>query len=148
MHELQRRAVEIGEIVDVVQPLERGRDDAQLHREGHAAALRPPEHARERLPFEVLHHDRRALPQLADFQRLHDVRMAQARGELRLVEEHAEEIGVERQLRLYGLENEELVEPDRTARDTKVDVCHPAFAQLGEDAMLLLRSIARLKPQS
>ena len=78
VHDLERRA---GVILQVVRVLERREDLAdhpQVHRAGEGAVaelLAPPDHALERAALEVLHRHEVAPVLLADLVRLHDVRV-------------------------------------------------------------------------
>ena len=88
VHDAQRRAVEVGQLVRGVQPRERVGQHAQLHRQREAALLAAHDHLRQRLAVEVLHHQHRRAVDLDDLVGLDDVRVVQARGEPRLAEEH------------------------------------------------------------
>ena len=73
---------------------------------------------------------------LADLVGLHDVRVVEARGEPRLVEEHREELRVVGERRAQALDDDELVEAHRPARDREEDVGHPAAAEDREKLVL------------
>ena len=70
-----------------------------------------------RLPFEVLHDEHVTVGRFVDFVRVHDVRMVEARGEARLVEEHLHERRIFAAV-TEALDDDEFVEPRRTGRGT------------------------------
>ena len=86
VHDAQRRAVEVRQLVRRVQPGERVGQHAQLHRQREAALLAAHDHLRQRLAVEVLHHQHGRAVVLDDLVGLDDVRVVQARGEPRLAD--------------------------------------------------------------
>jgi hypothetical protein len=61
--------------------------------------------------------------------------VAEARGEARLVEEHAEELGIFGELRADLLDDDQLVEA-RGPRDRQEDLGHAAVAELRDEPVL------------
>jgi hypothetical protein len=137
MHELQRHAVVAAELVRVMQTFERVDDDAQVQRqrERRPDLLRAANGSRERLAFQVFHHDHVTVALRADLVRLNHVRMVQLRGESSLVQEHREGVRLARQIRQKRFQHDELVHAARAARDREVHVRHAAATELGENAV-------------
>src|SRR4051812_15495960 len=88
----------------------------------------------ERLPFEVLHRDVVMLTVESDFVRLHDVGMADACREPRLVEKHAEKIRIFSESGAKALDYLELLEASWAPDKREINHCHPAFSKLGDDS--------------
>ena len=85
------------------------------------------ERAREpgdRLAGHVLHDEEQLAARRDDVERRDDVGMADARGEASLVEEHRDELGVRRELRVEPLDRDRSREADRTEQASKMDRCH------------------------
>ena len=108
-----------------------------MHRQREAARLlQAVDDAVERLALEVLHRDEVALAVLPDLVGLDDVGVAEARGEPRLVEEHAEELRVLRELGPDLLDDHQLVEARRAPHDGEVDLGHAAVPELRDEPVL------------
>ncbi len=104
-----------------VEPGERTREDRRrhIHRDGlalHAGGLHRP---RERLAFDVLHHEAELTVLVEDLDRLDDVDVPDARREPRLVHEHRDELEIGGELLRQPLDRdgatalEAVAEPDR-----------------------------------
>lgn len=65
-----------------------------------------------------------------DVEHRHDVRMADTRGELRLVEEHRDELGVPCELRVQLLDRDGPREAARPTQTAEVNRRHPAMRDL------------------
>jgi hypothetical protein len=137
VHDAERGSVVIGELVGVVESGQGIGDDAQLGADGeHVPVPQPGADATERLSVQVLHDDEVLAIVLAHFVRLHDVRVIEARGEARLVEEHTE------QIRFFGepaprlLHDDELVETCQSLGDRQIHPRHAAPTDLRDEAVL------------
>ena len=80
----------------------------------------------ERLAVHVLHDEEELAVRRDDVERRDDVRVADARGEARLVEEHRDELGILRELRVQPLDRDRAREADRTEQSAEMDRGHPA----------------------
>ena len=123
--------------VRVVQPVGGGGDDAdgvpELERRGgqvRRAGVRAHELAQVGA-VDVLHREERGVAVGADVVDLGDVRVRERRREARLVEEHPEQLGIERVLRQDPLEHDQLLEPlDADAQEPRqIDFGHPTDGQ-------------------
>ncbi len=132
MHEPQRRAVEVGQLVRVVQTGERIDDQPQVKRQRDLVISVRGHEVIERDAVQVLHHDDVSALLLTHLVGLHHVGVAKARGEARLGEEALDEVGVLGELLSQNLEDEELVEPRLAAHDGQEDGGHPPLSELGE----------------
>src|SRR5262249_51782007 len=77
------------------------------------------------------HHHELAIVLFADLVGLHDVRVGQARGEARLVEEHLYERGVVGVLR--ELDDRELLKPSHAVHAGEEDIGHTAMTELSQE---------------
>ena len=111
--------------------------DVHVHRESSAAKAR--ENLLQRLAVEVLHDEVVAVPLVTDLQRLHDVRMVQARRQASLIQEHSQELRIACELCLELLDNQQLVEPAFSTADGEVDDAHPAFCELRNETVATQR---------
>ena len=119
MHDAQRLAARSQPFVRVVQALGGGGDDRDRVRErqrrarlvalARGARLRAQHLAHVRA-VDVLHREERRVAVGADVVDLDDVRVRQRRRQARLVEEHAQQLGIQRVLRQDPLEHDELLE--------------------------------------
>jgi len=73
-------------------------------------------------------------PYFAELVNLHDVAVHQVRGQLRLVDEEAQEVGALGVVRMNDLEGDSLGEPLGTQLLGFVDRRHPAFRDLVDEA--------------
>ena len=128
VNDLERPAVQVPEVVRVVEPREGVRGDpCELRmREKMAVANHDLHHPMQRLTLEVLHREEERAGIDADLIRVHHVRMIEAHRETRLVEEHRCEVllGCPR-----ALEDDELLRIERTLRQRQIDVGHAAGAE-------------------
>ena len=108
VHDPERRAVEIGQLVRVLQAREHAGQDSQPQRQSQLLA-RPAQQAiqdaRQRLAVEVLHRDRQLVVADQHLVGLDDVRVIEAQRQPRLVEEHRDEVRIGRQLGPDALEH-------------------------------------------
>ena len=135
MDDAERAAVEVCERVRVMQPRERVGDDARAddRLEGRVALLTSAHDAVERLPLQILHRDvvdAFVLPHLVG---VDDVRMVQARGQSGLVQKHRAKALVVGETRAEALDDGELVEAHRPARQREEDLGHPTAPEDGEE---------------
>ena len=130
MHDPQRPALVVGAAVRVVEALERlAHDmDAELERQRHLGARAPAEQVVQVEALDVFHRDEEPFALATQVVHLHDVCVAEARRQLRLVHEHVAEGRVLRQLRqdlLYDA-------PPRGAQlrllTRQVNLGHPALS--------------------
>ena len=70
---------------------------------------------------------------MPDLDDAHDVRVIEQRGEARLVEEHANELRVRREVREDPLDDDQRPEPRNVARQREVDLRHPAGGEATDD---------------
>ena len=127
-------AVVVLQLVRRVEPREHVDDDAQadLRRQAHAALRRAREEAPEGVALHVLHDDVVALLALADLEDGHDVRVVDARREARLLEEHLDELGLAREVRVQPLDGDEALEAADAREAREIHRRHPAGRQLGD----------------
>jgi hypothetical protein len=123
----ERRSIEVAQLMSVMKTGERVDEDPDLHGNGQPTRTDPV----ERLPVEVLHGDEVLFTLLPDFVRLHDVGMTEPGCQPRLVQEHAQELGLPHQLGVRLLQHNKLVEARGPLHDSKKNVCHPAAPDLG-----------------
>ena len=97
-------------------------DDAG--RQAIAAIARAPDEARERLAADVLHDEQELVVVHDDVEGRDDVRVLDARGEPRLVEEHRGEVRVVRELRVQALDGDRTEEPRGADQAPEVDRRH------------------------
>ena len=101
-------------------------------RGGHVLALlaRRAKQLRERLAVDVLHDEEELAVGRDDVDRRDDVRVLDARGEARLVEEHRDELGILGELRMQPLDRDGAREADRAEQAAEVDRRHAAGGDL------------------
>ncbi len=94
VHEAERLSALVDRLVRGVQAVERIENDREDHpgRQALVAVARAPDEAGERLAAHVLHDQEELLVLHHDVERRDDIRMLDARGEARLVEEHRREV--------------------------------------------------------
>ncbi len=111
-----------------MEAVEHPRDDRADDRERHELGLgaRRAKQARERLAFDVLHHEEELADVGDDVEGADHVRVPNSRREPRLVEEHRDELGVRRELRVKTLDRDRAREPNRPDEATEVHGRHPA----------------------
>ncbi len=128
MDDPERGAVEVTELVGVVEPLQDLERDERHERL--AEPTRLLQEPTEGLPLQVLHRDEVLAAGLPRLVGVDDVRMVQACGEARLVEQHLDQRHVPRVTE--ALHDGELVHPLRPVRESEKDVGHPAFSEAGD----------------
>jgi len=134
VHDVQRRAVELLQVVHVVQALARLRHDARRERRRHADARlhRFLRQARDALAGEVLHRDEDGVVGFTQVVDLHDVRVLEARRESRLVEKHLHELGLFRERRQHALDDLQLRKATQANLPRQKHLGHSTFAELGK----------------
>ena len=136
MDEAERRVLKVRQLVQVVQRSEHLADDEEPVREEIGLTEAVAE-AAEGLSVEELHHDAvDAGRALDDLVRLDDVRVIEPRGDARLLEEHAPELVLLREVRAHLLDDDELLEALRALQGRQVHGGHSASAELDEAAKL------------
>jgi hypothetical protein len=91
-----------------------------------------PAELRHRAPFDVVHHQEVPVAVLAEVDDGDDVRVVQARRELRLVEEHVDELALVRQVLVHHLQREHPLKARLTGDARQVDLAHPSRGQLAD----------------
>src|SRR5262249_32187373 len=86
--------------------------------------------ARERLSLHVIHHEKELTPRGDDVERAHHVRVANSSGKPRLVEEHRDELGIFRVLRVEALDRYRAREANRPEEPAEVYSGHPTRGDL------------------
>jgi hypothetical protein len=151
MHQSVRRAVRAAQFVDIVQRRGRIRADPRDHRRRHPVGAAAPDHIAGVHAVDILHRDEVVGVDLAEVIDLHDVRVAELRGELRLAEEHLDEVGGIGVMRQDALDRDPAIQTiDRAplcekhlrhpaARDSALqDVGPERYAAFGSHADILL----------
>ena len=134
--------VVVGAAVRVVEPLSASRTTWSASSKGSGTfALRAaPEQIVEVEALDVLHRDEEALVLAPEVEDLHHVRVAQARRELRLVDQHLAEGRVARELRQDLLHDAEPRGAELGLLARQVDLGHPAFADEVEQGVAAERA--------
>ncbi len=133
VNDAERVAVDVDELVRVVQARQRLDEDAKVRPEREGVLFRDAlAKALERLPLEVLHREEEATPLAADLDRLHDVRVAEPRREPRLLEEHGEELLVLGEAGPQHLDDHQFAETGGALGDAEINVPHAAVRELGD----------------
>ncbi len=132
MDDPERRAVLALGVVRGVQPVEGAADDGPDDAERNRSRRRPleAEEARERLALHVVHDQEQLAAERDDVEGRDGVRVADARGQPGLVEEHRDELGIARVLRVQSLDRDRARETNRTEEAPVVDGRHPAGSDL------------------
>ena len=117
---------------------------AQEHprRDPEPLALARAVELRERVALDVLHGQVEDLVLLAEVEDLRDVRVLDARGDARFVEEHLLEAHVRRELREDCLDGDELLEAVFAPLPRDPDARHPALGD-GAEQLVAIELIAR-----
>jgi hypothetical protein len=142
MHEVLRRAARVCELMRGVEARERVEEDPERHVGGE---LRPLLLERlldgvERGPLHVLHDEKDALFVLGHVDRPDDVRVADPRGEARLVEEHVDALGLGGHVRVHDLDRHQPLKAAYTERAAEV---HCRHASRGDHADYLVPPAAK-----
>ena len=132
MDDAELAAVLVLRLVRGVQAVEDRRDDRRgdARRDRNLPLLRRLHQLGERLAGDVLHDDEDLALGRDDVERGHDVRVTDAPAEARLVEEHRDELGILRELRMQALDGDGAREADGAAEPSEVDGGHPARGEL------------------
>ncbi len=135
VHDAERVVVVVLELVGGVEPREHVDDDAQAHlrRKAQARLRGAREQATERVALHVLHDDVVALVARANLEDGNDVRVVDARGEARLLQEHLDELGLARQVRVQALDGGEALEAADAREAREVHRGHAARRELGHE---------------
>ena len=128
VHERERAALVVARAVRVLERAEDGEDDveADVERDVLAARRGGADEARAGRPVDVLHRHVELAVLLAEVEHLDDVRVAEARADARLVDEHGDEVRVARELREDALDGDDLLEAVRAAAAREIHLRHPA----------------------
>ena len=131
VHELERLTACIHEPMRRREAGERVGDDSQHHghRQTIAGVARGGEELREIRAVDVLHHEKVAVRGPAHVERGDYVRVADARGEARLVEEHPHELGVVGEMLVQHLDRDEPLELADAAGASYIHRPHPTHGQ-------------------
>jgi hypothetical protein len=137
----ERRAVEVGQVVGVGQAGECVDDDLEheLVRQRPPDLARPIHHLAQRLTIEVLHCQPRLALLVADLEGLHDVGVAEPRGQARLVEQQRAVcrcLGLCEQVAAQPLDDDELVEPGHAAAHGEEHLRHAAASERGDQPIV------------
>ncbi len=132
VHDAERLAVIVGQLVGGVQPREHVADDARRDAHGHAppGLHRARNEVREGVALHVLHDDVVALVTRADLENGHDVRVMNPGRQPRLFEEHLDELGLACQVRMQPLDPDEALETAGTGDAAEEDGRHSAGREL------------------
>ncbi len=135
MDDAQRVAVIVRELVGGVQPREHIGEDAYRHVHRHALSAldRARDEVREGVALHVLHDDVVALLARPDLEDGHDVGVVDPRGEARLLQEHLDELGLAREVRVQALDPDEALKAARAGEATEVHGRHPSGRELRDE---------------
>ncbi len=96
-------------------------------------ARRLAQHRRQRLALHQLHDEEVVLAVVADLDDANDVRVIEQRREARLVEEHANELRVRREVRQDPLDDDEGAKAGNVAGQRQIDLRHAARREASND---------------
>ena len=134
VHELERLARHRAQLVGSVEPLGGVGDQPPGRQRVEALALAPgAQHGEQRLALEVLHRDEVAAIGLAEIVDVDDVRVLDQRCDSRLVEQHVDERLLRRERIVDELDDDELLEPVRSALDRELDIGHATLADARDE---------------
>ncbi len=135
MNQLERVALGVRESVRCAEARERVGDDAEhdRRRQRRLALAREHDELREVHAVDVVHDEEVAFGGAADVERRDDVRVPDSRGEPGLVEEHADELGIVREVLVEHLDRDEPLELAHASRSTHVDRAHPPHREETQD---------------
>ncbi len=113
VHEVEVAALGVALVVRVIQALAKLHDEVAdlLHGHGLPALAKVIEDAAQVAPVDVFERDEKAVVDFAEVENLGDVRVLQLHGDLRLVDEHRDELFVLRDARQNALERNNPLEP-------------------------------------
>jgi hypothetical protein len=124
-------AVFVRQLVSGVQPLEHVTEDAQKHVERHglAALGRRLDDLMQRRAIDVVHDQEQAFGSLIHVVRSHHVRVADTRRQSCLVQEHRNEVGVARDVRVHDFDRNQPLESAGCLDAPEVHGRHPTCRQ-------------------
>jgi len=127
--EMERAAGVVHQLVGCMQPFERVDHDAQrnLGRKWTSLPGQASDQGVQREPVHELHDEKQPLRTALDRERGDDVRVTNARGEPRLVEEHRDEVLLARDVRVHELQGDEPLEAALADDAREVHGGHPAL---------------------
>ena len=139
MDDVQGLSLAVGELVRVGEALtDAHRDEARLlHRDRLAEGFAMLDHALEIGAVHELHHDEVRVVADADIEHLHAVRVREVRADARLVQEHADELLLLREMREHALDRDELLEALESGALRAEDLGHTARGDPLEDLVAL-----------
>jgi hypothetical protein len=134
MHDLHRLALHVARVVRVVERLQDLLHDEHGHgrRHPHAFLGGRPQQAQSVEPVDELQRGEVLAVHLPEVQDLHDLRVRQLGGQLRLVDEHGDEARVGGQVRQDSFDDQRLFEPMRRVDLGAEHLRHSADGQLFE----------------
>ncbi len=148
MHDREGAALAVGEVVGVVEPGADPEDDPDRHAQRHRVA--GPGRRLEQVPqipaAHVLHRVVVVPGLLADVVDRDDVGVVEARGQARLVEEHAHVVGLHREVRQHPLDHHLLLEAGDALAARQVDLGHAPHRQEPHDLVATEASPGRQEP--
>jgi hypothetical protein len=135
MHEPDRRAGLVAQLVGGVQAVQRVDEDAQGHRRWrtHTSALGGAEQPDERGALDVLHHQAHVRPILGGVEDGHHVGVTDPRRQIGLLHQIAGEPRRLAQVGVHQLDRHVALESTRAARPRQVDGRHPAAGDGEQD---------------
>ncbi len=140
MHEVERLALVIGELMRVAEPATGLH--AQVHRlledQGAAHPTADLDDLLEVAAIDELHDQEERVVGGADIEDADDVGVVQPRAEARLVEKHPDEVLVLREVRQNAFDRDALLEALDALRFADIDLRHAARFQALDDAISLL----------
>ena len=104
-----------------------------------AALVGAPQHALQRLSFQVLHGDATTPVDHARFERLHDVRVIELGEQPRLVQEHLDQTRIFVEVRMQALDHHRAMHERRNLPGRQVDLRHAALAEACQELVALER---------
>ncbi len=135
MHDLEGPSLFVALLVGVVQRRGHAQGNGEHVLEGDRVAtlLRLAQDDAQVLAVDVLHGEEEVVTSTAHVVHPHDVGVPQPRRQVRLVTEHADEIGVRGEVRAHALEHHELRTPIRTRGARQIQLGHPTGCEPFEE---------------
>jgi len=132
VHHAERDAGVVGDLVGRMQPFEHVCHDphGDLRRDPSTPVTARAEQARQRLAFDVVHHEKQLVVLRDDVYDRHDVRVSDARGDAGLVEEHRHELGALGEVGVETLDGEDAGGVVGFEEAARVDPCHASAGDL------------------
>jgi hypothetical protein len=137
VHDAEQVIVIAAQLVRGMQPVARGDDQmhCELDRKRALLCAQLPEQQAQGLAADLVHRDEVAAFVFADLVHLHDVRVMNARGDARFVEEHRHERFLTAEVFVDQLDRDQPLESTGPLGATEIQIGHAAFTELGEDAV-------------